>query len=70
MEVMTGNPHWDAEKLLHPHISQTHTFTGIVPWPPYFPPFHLMNGEEFCQPGLCLLQILETIPGCHNPAMH
>ena len=63
MEVLTGKTHLEAEKLLHINISQTNTFTGIVPWPPYFLPFRLTNGEEFRQPSLFLLQLYKNIPG-------
>ena len=54
------------KKLLHPNISQTNNLTGIVPWQPYFPPFHLANGEEFIQRSLCILQLFKMIPGCQN----
>ena len=63
MEVLTGNSHWFAEKLLHIHIYQTNNLTGIVSWPHYFPPFHLTNGEEFLQSSLCLLHILKLFFG-------
>ena len=43
MEVLKVNPNLEAEKLLHLLISQTNTLTGIVSWPPYFTPFHLIN---------------------------
>ena len=65
-EVLIGNPHLEAVKLLHPHISQINTLTDIVPWPPYFPPFHLMNREELYQPSLFLLQLLKIIPRCQK----
>ena len=70
--ILTSWKCWQAthierrQKMLHLHISQTNTLTIIMPRSPYFPSFHLTNGEEFRQPSLYLLQLFKTIPGCHN----
>ena len=59
MEMLIGKLRQELENNSSSSIFLKKTVTVIVPWPPYFPPLHLTDGEEFHQPILCLLQLLK-----------